>query len=82
MKPEINSGIVIIYWLVTPVALLKDGVGCTGGNWWNCDRELNSKACTSPTSSATYLPYAALAYKLLHRRWKQASIYPPELQYR
>jgi len=30
VKPEINSGIVTIYWLVTPVALLKDGVGCAG----------------------------------------------------
>jgi hypothetical protein len=30
MKPEINSGIVIKYWVVTPVALLKDGVGCAG----------------------------------------------------
>jgi hypothetical protein len=32
MRPEINSGIVIIYWLVTPVALLKEGVGFAGGN--------------------------------------------------
>ena len=44
------------------------------GDWWNCDREVNSKACSSTTLSTKYLTYTALAYKLGHRRWKQTSM--------